>query len=70
MRTTPFVDQAHRTMHDPWRAFVERFLPWYHPGRERVRDARTEGIRQRSIRERIRAERALAEYKAADARRK
>jgi hypothetical protein len=48
---------------DRWARFVERLLPWFDPARERVRDARTEAIRQHSILERIRAERTLASYR-------
>jgi hypothetical protein len=56
-------------MRDPWRAFVEWLLPWFDPARERVRDARTEAIRRRSISERIRAERAIGQYDQAERRR-
>ena len=45
-----------------WERFVQRFLPWYDPLRERLRDAQTEAIHERSIRERISAERIIADY--------
>ena len=44
------------------RRFIERVLPWYDPKVEAARDARTEGIRQRSIAVRIAAEQVRRDY--------
>jgi hypothetical protein len=49
-----------------WRALVERFLPWYDPALERLRNAHTEAIRRRSIATRIRAEHIVDDYRIAD----
>ena len=48
------------------RRIVERILPWYDPELEARRDARTEGIRQRSIRARIAAEAIRDRYERFD----
>ena len=44
------------------RRMVERILPWYDPSYERLRNRRTEQMRQRSIRARIEAENVRAAY--------
>lgn len=48
------------------RRIVERILPWYDPELEARRDARTEGIRLRSIRARIAAEAIRDRYERFD----
>jgi hypothetical protein len=45
---------------------IERFLPWFDPSRERVRDDRTERIRLLSISVRKRAEQVIADYTQAE----
>lgn len=45
------------------RRFIEDRLPWFDPKVERVRNARTERIRKRSIATRVRAERIIEEYR-------
>ena len=44
------------------RRFIERVLPWYDVKVEAARNARTEGIRQRSIAARIAAEEVRLAY--------
>jgi len=46
------------------RRIVERFLPWYDPQYEKLRDRRTEQLRLRSIRARIEAEHIRDGYAA------
>ena len=46
------------------RRIVERFLPWYDPQYEKLRDRRTEQLRLRSIRARIEAEHVRDGYVA------
>ena len=52
-------------MRERWRAFLEEWLPWYHPAVEKRRDRHTEAIRRRSIQTRIRSEHIIADYRAA-----
>ena len=47
------------------RRFIEHILPWYDPKVEAARNARTEGIRQRSIAARIAAEEVRMAYMVA-----
>lgn len=44
------------------RRLIERILPWYDPEYERLRDRRTESMRQRSVKARIEAEHVRAAY--------
>lgn len=57
--------QAHPQVRSRWREFVEWLLPWWDPAAERLRNLRTESIRQRSISARIRSERVIDEYRRA-----
>lgn len=55
-------------MPNRFRSLVEKWLPWYDPDREQLRDVRTERIRVKSIAARVfaeKVERALAEYREA-----
>ena len=47
------------------RRLIERLLPWFDPTVEAARNARTEGIRQRSIAARIAAEQVRLAYMVA-----
>jgi hypothetical protein len=50
-------------VHDLWRRFIERLLPWYDPKVEAARDRHTADVRRNSIAVRIDVERTRRAYR-------